>query len=310
MSEDLTVTLGLEGWNGVDAGSRREFLDSLASLKAQTYGLERCEVLVVLEDDDEVDAFLARHLPAAIRLRIPGLTYYKGKNQILQRARGELVVFADSDVRYEPGWLQALVDSFSPAVDAVVGRTRFEPGFLSRVCEVSDWASTRPRSGPAEPFIIANNLALRRSSCRGYRFPEDVSGGGGGAELTFRRWARRRGVGFWFCREAVAYHRYPPFLEKRFRCGAMLVRTRLLDPSLPGGALVRVPLLGPLLLVAATYGKAAARAWILRADLPGGVLAAPLAWLGLLVTKAAELLGAYRYLLASPAARRRLGYEV
>src|SRR4051812_7314277 len=55
-----------------------------------------------------------------------GSDYYGQKNEGAQLASRRYVLFLDSDVIPEPGWLRSLVDSLRPGVDVVGGDTYVE----------------------------------------------------------------------------------------------------------------------------------------------------------------------------------------
>ena len=104
-----------------------------------------------------------------------GLRYYEMKNTGAKRAKGGIVVFVDSDVIPEPGWLEALLIPFQrPEVSVVGGRTHGRQNTLYEKAFALFWfAEPRLETGylrPA-PFLHANNMAIRRALFLKYRFP-------------------------------------------------------------------------------------------------------------------------------------------
>jgi hypothetical protein len=299
------TTLAVEGWNATDLQSREVFQECLASLRAQTYPLEQCEVLVLLGDDvapGEADRTL-RGMPGGRAVRVEDATYYRMKNAAMREAAGAVLVFADSDMRYAPTWLERMLGSFHDGVDVVVGNTQYRPGFLSRTRGLCDWPATRPRSGFTD-WIYGNNLALRESVYRWLTFREDMGRGGGGAADLARLALRRKGIRPWFCAEANGSHYLAPFWENRFRNGAYLIHHRRLDPGLAGARLLWIPLLGPWLVVGGTLLRAWRRAWRMRGTLPLRGLTFPGYWASILATKAVEAVGASFYAWAPALAAR------
>lgn len=291
--EPHEVTVGIEGFNAADLDSRLLFERTLASLKAQTYPLEECEILVTVDPETVGDLdTLRRLLPSATFLSIPQVTYYESKNLIAQHAGGRYVVFLDSDIEYSPNTLESLLAAISQGPDLVVGHTTFDPGFLRNYLSACDWPAAQPESGWGE-WLYANHLAARREFLLRFPFPTDVTRCGEAAINVLRTRLKEAGVRPWFCKESTGHHHLPPFWYKQFRYGAHAIRVRSLYPEIPGGSVVRVPLLGPFLVIAGTWVRTLQRAWRQRQTLPGRVLGYPLAALFLSVAKAGEVIGAY-----------------
>jgi hypothetical protein len=289
------VTIGIELWNAAQANAFGLFQSTVRTLWAQHYAFGACEHLVAVSDDGWDDARIRAVLPRARILRLRGLTYYSGKNALLREAGGEYVVLTDSDMRYAPGWLGAMLAAFTDRVRLVVGNTRYQPRFLSRPLDFCDWAALAPQSGPTD-FLYANNFAVRRSHLPGLVFPEGVGPTNGGAEKYWQPWLRE--VGAWFCKEALAYHPRQPLLVDRLRAGAYHINVRRVDPGVPFARMASIPVLGPLAVAGGTAVKAGRRAWRARAELPGGPAGLALCWTGIGLAKTLELAGALAYSLA------------
>lgn len=101
-------------------------VECLQSILAGDFG--DFEVLVVDQDP-------ARTLPGALAVAFPGqdrIRYFwvdvmaldRARNEGLDHARGEILVFADDDIEVDRGWLRAYVEAFasSPTPGAVAGR--------------------------------------------------------------------------------------------------------------------------------------------------------------------------------------------
>jgi len=86
------------------------------------------EALVVDQDPARtLPRTLAEAFPGEARIRyfwIDVMALDRARNEGLEKARGEILVFADDDVEVDPGWLRAYVQAFdhSPAIGAVAGR--------------------------------------------------------------------------------------------------------------------------------------------------------------------------------------------
>jgi len=141
------------------------------------------ELILVSDATDEARAEAAE---AARPLRWPGrfeiaeaprrLDYYQKKNFGFARSRGELVLFVDSDLAPEPGWLEAMTRPFAdPARSVVVGLTHFETGTLYERAVALFWIfDTRCPEDMLRPTrrLVSNNIAFRRPLFAALPFPD------------------------------------------------------------------------------------------------------------------------------------------
>lgn len=125
----------------------------------------------------EVDDALA-HASSALSERVvevPGGGYYELKNAGAREARGDVVVFLDSDVIPEPGWLSALVEPLSdPEVDVVAGNSYIEPsGLYGKTFALAWFFPLRSEKAFSRPTFTfwANNVAFRRAVAERFPFP-------------------------------------------------------------------------------------------------------------------------------------------
>jgi len=143
------VTLAIEGWNARDLHSRAVFERSLQSILDQSYPVRQCQILVLIDSgaSEEETEWIRQALPQVEIVGIEGLTYYRTKNHAMTLAKGEVLVFADSDVRYVPDWLEQMLGCIQAGNPVVVGNTQYELGPLSRTLDLCDWAASRIGSG-------------------------------------------------------------------------------------------------------------------------------------------------------------------
>lgn len=135
--------------------------------------VDMAAIRAALAAQDPGLAARARFIPA------PAQTYYQLKNLGARSTAGEIIVFLDSDVIPEPGWLGRMLAAFDdPRVDALSGNCYVEPSsFLGRVfnlCWFFDPRTTGDRLLPHHRFV-ANNFAIRRRAFERFPFEGDVA---------------------------------------------------------------------------------------------------------------------------------------
>jgi hypothetical protein len=121
----------------------------------------------------------AGHDRQGLELRLlpaPNGSYYRQKNHGATLASRELVMFVDSDVIPEPGWLAALLGAFrDPAVGIVCGNTYIDPTSLyARAFALFWFFPLRSKEKGLKPsaYFFANNVIFRRDLFLSYGFPD------------------------------------------------------------------------------------------------------------------------------------------
>lgn len=159
------------------AGRGAEVLDRcLASLASQE-GAPPFEVLVCADGDERILAAVERHFPGAARGVVTGARPGGARNAIIERARGEWLLFLDDDVTVPPWHLRTLAEVAAAHPDAgVIGGPQLTPRgstFFQVVqgAVLSSLMATGPvrrRYGPHPPgeaderYFTLCNLAVRR----------------------------------------------------------------------------------------------------------------------------------------------------
>jgi len=151
-----------------------ETLASYAALAAAS--AVRAELVVVDNNSSDATAGIARDFVAAhgdaryIFEATPGLSH--ARNTGIREARGEIIAFADDDVFFEAGWLDALMRAFAawPEAGCVGGKTlpHFEAGTPPWLHETLLYMYGSTNSGDAEAWMdypkhpFGVNMAFRR----------------------------------------------------------------------------------------------------------------------------------------------------
>jgi glycosyltransferase involved in cell wall biosynthesis len=156
----------LEGWMSSRPGANAEviFVQPGDAADAQTLR-EKIEA--------RIPAFAAH---SEIQFRgVPDGRYYDLKNEGIRSAKGDIVVFYDSDTTPEPGWLPAMTKPFDdPAIIGVYGMTALDyDDFLSRVYALFWFFPLRDNDDrkAAKRSLNANNCAFRRAWIAANPFP-------------------------------------------------------------------------------------------------------------------------------------------
>ena len=162
---------------------------------------------------------LRRRTPKTFDLGIhvaEGFEYYALKNLGASRATGDLLLFVDSDVLPDDGWLAHLLGSFGrPDVQVVSGQTYVGPrDVFSRAFALGWTYELRDESGRFEPCrkFYGNNVVFRAEV-----FPKDGFPPLGprtrGASSLLRRQLESVGIDVWQNRRACVDHPPPASLR-------------------------------------------------------------------------------------------------
>jgi hypothetical protein len=174
--------------------------------------------IVVCYNETEIERtaladLLRRHLTVPWRLEgTRDCEYYELKNHAARVSSGDLLVFVDSDVIPEPGWLDALLSCFDrQEVDVACGSTYIDPTTLLGKAFGLFWfyplRQRQPDMRQTRAFF-ANNLAFRRRTFDRFPFPtaHDTSRG---ACLALAEQLDAVGVSIW-CNGAARVSHPPP----------------------------------------------------------------------------------------------------
>jgi hypothetical protein len=116
----------------------------------------------------------AAHAVAARVEPLPGGAYYEQKNHGARLAAGDLLVFLDSDVIPDDGWLEQLIRSFAhPGLRVVGGDAYVAPRDLFTRTVALAWLFP-PRAGAGlsrDRWFLANNVAFLRFLFLEHPFP-------------------------------------------------------------------------------------------------------------------------------------------
>jgi glycosyltransferase involved in cell wall biosynthesis len=163
-----------------------------------------------------IQAFQRDHPSVPVRvLTEPRRGASAARNRGIQAAKGDIVVFTDSDCSPDPAWLRQLVPAFAdPAIAAAAGRIVAAPArsTVERFCALytlpsSDKPARYERWSPWEGGFPTANFAARKAVLEKLRgFDETVCLYGEDYDLCARTYAQ--GAAIAYVPEAVTYHHH------------------------------------------------------------------------------------------------------
>ncbi len=162
------------------------------------------------EDDD---GFALKILPVSAEVVATSASFYFAlKNYGAAAAQGELIVFADSDLQVENGWLRAMVDTFAnPEVQVAAGAVYPKCGTWYEDAVAMFWFFEPRSTGGGlrrTSHFFANSVAFRRRVFETHPFPTLVGSNRGACALLGRQ-LEREGIPVWRNESARAAHPAP-----------------------------------------------------------------------------------------------------
>jgi hypothetical protein len=156
-----------------DPNADDELLGALDSVATQDALDDVDDVIVTVQPDDDarVRALCARALPRA-RVCHVAMRAYERHKLAAGTLAPDVVVLADSDCRYERGWLRALLDGIRDGGDVVAGDTRLANG--GRHGRALAWLHGFPVDERELAPVHFNNVAMRTTWLRDVPYPRAV----------------------------------------------------------------------------------------------------------------------------------------
>ena len=146
------------------------------------------------------------------RLPLEDSSYYQLKNLLADRAQGEILIFLDSDVIPESGWLLQILRPFcDPAVQVVCSNSYVELSSLfGRIMALIWFFPLRSADGSVKSTerFFANSVAFRRELFLRYHFPRAREMDRGSC-LLLAGHLRESGIGIYENPEARVTHPAP-----------------------------------------------------------------------------------------------------
>ena len=227
-----TVSIVIEWENALlsDVDRARRMLATLSE-QAQVYARSHnCRFeLVVAYDPGRIDVSVPRSTvenevdpakwPGEIRyIEAPELHYFEQKNLGAVSTTSEAVVFLDSDVVPDAGWLGHMLDALDRTEVQVVGGHTYlaQDTLMDRLFSGFWFFEPNPRISGLIPtgHFYANNVAFKREVLGKYGFGAADCYRGQCVELARR--LRADGVSIWYAADAAVSHPAPDGLKHAF----------------------------------------------------------------------------------------------
>lgn len=247
MPQTPQVSLIIETYNLVEGTDR----DRLAgALRSAAIAAAECDGELLVADvcgGSDVARIVAEAAPAARVLDAVGMGYDEAKMLAAAEARGEALVYLDSDCEPLGRWPRELLDALRahPDMAGVAGVTRYRgQGVLSALMSVMDFGFFYPlRTRPLACYAF-NNTAFHRRALAAC----PVEGGPMRCGcFAHAQTLLRRGVPVILAPAAVVVHDLPPIVRERTRQGHDTIAACWANPQLPearwlGLGILSVPL--------------------------------------------------------------------
>lgn len=188
---------------------RLSLVQSVLRQAAAADGLSAGEVELIIVGEELLPAGVC---PPGVRsIAAPETGYYGWKNRGASAARGEYLVFWDSDCRAAPGYLRRVVATFErePEVAGLAGRSLYDgTSFVTRLNTILSFGYLAKPVGTLQRDVaLSHNVAIRRSM-----FPPAPFGpfeGRVGGDLFLTEWARKSGRPLKLDPELLVFHENP-----------------------------------------------------------------------------------------------------
>jgi glycosyltransferase involved in cell wall biosynthesis len=218
VNPDFSIVVETENLQTAD---QQHLLRALESLARQTFSPERAREVVLINsgqvETSLTDTIHDRFPWVVIHASGEPVDYYAAKALGVALTTGEIVIFFDSDVRYDPRWLESILELMGndSNIEVVAGETSLSVTGPYTLAVLLVWAfppwSQRDRAYPTTGYA-ANNVAFRRRRLEVTPIPLGIGLWRGNCTLHARHLVRA-GARMLRSPQARALHPTLPFRE-------------------------------------------------------------------------------------------------
>lgn len=225
MKPDISIVIE---WENVILADMGRSIRMLERLREQIPALERTVEVIVLFNPEQIEKSILEHelfkrlgvddSSPAFSLKAEGVRgkhYYDLKNEGVKLASGDIVVFLDSDVIPDDGWLANLVGPLyeDKGLKLIGGNTYIDcGGVYSKAFALSWFYKLRVHENHAlvrNDLFHANNVAFRKEVIMKHPFPDMPEGVTRKSCVMLSRELEREGVPIWINTAAQVSHPAP-----------------------------------------------------------------------------------------------------
>jgi glycosyltransferase involved in cell wall biosynthesis len=177
----FSVVVETDNLELTDLGALRECLDSLRDQQPAIAQARGVFLVNGGQVGDPVAETLGRDYPWLTIVRAtPGTLYVGLKAQGVGLSDSDVIIFCDADIRYDPGWLDALLSAFVERPDAQIvgGETTTPihgPYSLAFALTFVFPRFTGETALAPSPVYWANNVAIRRAAVERFPIPDPAA---------------------------------------------------------------------------------------------------------------------------------------
>jgi len=222
----MLVSIIIE-WENVLLSEMKRCTTMLQELHAQAVSLKLPIEIIVLSNPEQVSTETVKSIvneniqldvvnPVVVRFEeAVGCHYYELKNYGAGLANGDIIVFIDTDVIPENGWLYELTGPIieHSDVNVVAGNTYIDPVDIMGKAFALGWffpmRETKPSIDKYGKEFFANNVAFRKTLFEKYPFPPMPSGMTRGACEMLAEKLIEQNIPIWINNAAQTSHPAP-----------------------------------------------------------------------------------------------------
>ncbi|MHB0998432.1 MAG: glycosyltransferase family 2 protein [Armatimonadota bacterium] len=229
--------------------AEESILCCLESLSAMNYPQDKLEIIAINDDRDTATAEIVSQRFPSVILILNGTTHGCNATKEIgtNAATGSIIAYTDADCTVDNGWAIVIAKTLSSEVAAVTGPVRHPKTFLSELVAVADFSDFQSNEYQSTSAFVGCNYAINGSFIKDFNLPKNNMRFGGDRIISWR--IHSEGHKIIYNPNMIVNH-FPKvdinnFFERRMRYGKKALLIRRIDPTLPGGTLVKLGLLAP-----------------------------------------------------------------
>jgi len=230
----------------------KKLLDCLSSIRAQDYPHGLLEVIVVDDcSDTDLSAVVSADFPEVTVLRRNVNGGCDASRQFgIDTASGMVIAATDADCVLSANWARRIAENIEAGAQVVTGPVVHEQGLRAQFIAITQFGHAQGRKSCSAVVFPGCNFAVLKETLDGLSCVTEGLREGGDRLLSWK--LKESGCSLRYDPEMVVYH-YPSldlggFPSRLMRYADVTYRIRAIEPGLPGGRIIRLGPLAPLVL--------------------------------------------------------------